>query len=59
MNMQQIKELANARGLKIGKMKKGEIIRAIQADEGNPPCFATGKAAECGQHNCLWREDCE
>lgn len=59
MNMQQIKELANSRGLKAGKMKKGEMIRAIQTDEGNHPCFATGKAAECGQLNCLWREDCE
>lgn len=59
MNVQQIKEIANSRGLKTGKMKKGEIVRAIQADEGNCPCFDIGKAAECGQLNCLWREDCE
>ena len=59
MNVQQIKEIAGSRGLKTGKMKKDEIIRAIQADEGNYPCFDTGKATECGQVNCLWREDCE
>lgn len=59
MKLQQIKEIANSRGLQTGKMKKSEIVRAIQADEGNEPCFDTGKAAECGQLNCLWREDCE
>ena len=59
MKLQKIKEIANSRGLKTVKMKKDEIIRGIQADEGNCPCFNTGMAAECGQLNCLWREDCE
>lgn len=59
MKLDQVKEIATSRGLKAGKMKKAEIIRAIQSDEGNEPCFDTGKSAECGQLNCLWREDCE
>ncbi len=59
MKLQQIKEIAISRGLQTRKMKKSEIVRAIQADEGNEPCFDTGKAAECGQLNCLWREGCE
>lgn len=57
MNLQEIKEIARQRGLKAGKMKKGEIIRATQEAEGNSACFDTGKAAECGQEKCLWREE--
>jgi len=59
MKLQEIREIAKSRNLQTGKMKKSEIVRAIQADEGNIPCFDTGKAAECGQSDCLWREDCE
>jgi hypothetical protein len=58
MNLQETKEIARQRGLKAGKMKKGEIIRAMQEAEGNPTCFDNGKAAACGQGKCLWREDC-
>lgn len=59
MKIEQIREIAKQRGVKTGKMKKGEIIRAIQEAEGNPTCFDTGKAAECGEMSCLWREDCK
>lgn len=41
MKIEQIKEIAKKRGVKTGKMKKGEIIRAIQEAEGNPACFDT------------------
>jgi len=58
MNLQEIKKIAKQRGLSTGKMRKAEIIRAIQEAEGNSACFDTGKAAECGQEKCLWREDC-
>lgn len=59
MRMEEIKEIARQRGVKTGKMKKGEVIRAIQEAEGNPTCFDTGNAAECAQDDCLWREDCK
>ena len=59
MKVEQIRAIAAGMGIKTGKMKKGEIIRAIQEAEGNPQCFDTGKAAECGQANCLWRKDCK
>lgn len=59
MRIEEIKEIARIRGVKTGKMKKADIIRAIQQLEGNPACFDTGKATECGQDNCLWREDCK
>jgi len=58
MKLQEIKEIAKHRGLETGKMKKEEIIRAMQEAEGNSACFHSGKAAECGQLDCLWRDDC-
>lgn len=59
MNAEEVRGIARQRGVRTVKMKKGEVIRAIQEAEGNPKCFDTGKAAECGQVNCLWREDCK
>lgn len=59
MKIEEIRGIAKQRDVKTGKMKKGEIIRAMQNAEGNPACFDTGKAAECGQADCLWREDCK
>lgn len=57
MKEKDIREIARKIGVKTGKMKKPELIRAIQRAEGNIPCYATG-AHECDQINCLWREDC-
>ena len=59
MNMEQIKEVAKDRGVKPGKLKKVELIRAIQAAEGNPQCFDTVQIERCGELGCLWREDCK
>ena len=58
MKLQEIKAFAKAKGVKAGNMKKAELVRSIQKAEGNVECFGTGKAKECGQMNCLWREDC-
>ncbi|ABB32788.1 hypothetical protein GeomeDRAFT_2085 [Geobacter metallireducens RCH3] len=59
MKMQEIKEIAKQRGVKAGTLKKAELIKAIQRMEGNSDCYAEGKAANCGQDQCLWREDCD
>jgi len=59
MTLQEIKEVAKQRGLAVGKMKKGEIVRAIQEAEGNATCFDTGKSEECGQSDCLWLRACQ
>jgi len=59
MKIEEIRGIAKKRDVKTGKMKKGEIIRAIQMAEQNPMCFDTAHAAECGQANCLWLEDCK
>lgn len=59
MKIVEVRELAAQRGLKTDKLKKTGIIRAIQAAEENTACFDTGKAAECAQDDCLWRDDCK
>lgn len=57
MKMTDIKAKAKDLDLRPGKMKKEELIRAIQEKEGNFPCF--GSALEhCSQAGCCWREDC-
>lgn len=58
MIMQEIRELAKVRGIKPGKLTKPGLIRTIQLEEGNFPCFATAISGECDQTGCLWREDC-
>lgn len=59
MKLDEIKEIARQHNIKAGKMKKAELVRAIQAAENNEACFDTGKAAACGQDDCLWRADCQ
>jgi len=58
MNMQQIREIAKEHGVKPGSLKKIELVQAVQAAEGNEACFGTGKTAQCEQHDCLWKVDC-
>jgi hypothetical protein len=59
MKLEEIKKIAQQHNIKVGKMKKAELIRAIQQAENNEACFETGQAAACGQKHCMWREDCE
>jgi hypothetical protein len=40
-------------------MKKAELVRAVQQAENNVECFETGTANNCGENDCLWREDCQ
>jgi hypothetical protein len=58
MNMNEIKQIARDRGLQPGRLKKIDLIRAIQKDEGNESCFRTDRADGCDQDQCLWRADC-
>lgn len=58
VKLEEIKEIAQQRGIKAGKMKKSELVRAIQSAEGNEPCFEAGKAASCDQAGCSWRVIC-
>ncbi|WP_321371185.1 SAP domain-containing protein [uncultured Desulfuromusa sp.] len=58
MNMTEVKAVAKDRGVKPGKMKKEVLIRRIQEIEGNPQCFNTSFSEQCGQIECIWRNDC-
>ena len=58
MKLDEIKEIAKQHNIKVGKMKKADLVRAIQQAEINDVCFETGQAGTCGQAACLWREDC-
>ncbi len=58
MKLDEIKEIAKRHDIKVSKMKKVDLVTAIQQAENNEVCFETGKADSCGQDSCLWREDC-
>jgi hypothetical protein len=58
MKMQAVKEIAMQKGLQPTKMKKTELIRTIQKQEGNSDCFASAYSRQCSQDDCLWRDDC-
>lgn len=57
MNMTDVRKKATSLTIKPGTMKKTALIRAIQAKEGNAPCFQTN-IRSCDQKNCCWRADC-
>jgi hypothetical protein len=59
MKLDEIKEIAKQHNIKVGRMKKAELIRAIQQAEENVVCFESGVSSSCGQGECSWREDCE
>lgn len=52
-----IRKKAKALGIDGSKMKKDDLIIAIQKTEGNFPCFKTANG-NCDQIDCMWREEC-
>jgi len=57
MKLNEIKEKARTLGINPGKMKKVELIHAIQQAEGNTPCFGTSNG-QCVYTNCCFIDDC-
>ncbi len=58
MTHSKIVSIARSMGISnASKLKNAELIRSIQAKEGNYTCFGTGKV-DCDQHECCWRENC-
>jgi len=58
MTRKEILEIAARRGMKgVSRLRKADLVRAIQEHEGNYPCFGTAEGY-CDQTDCLWREDC-
>lgn len=58
MKVSEIKSIAKHKGLVPGKMKKLDLIRAIQRQEGSFDCFATAYDQQCDQQACTWQDDC-
>lgn len=59
MNLIQIRKYAGEKGVEPGKMTKPELIRAIQAAEGNPTCYGSERKYCCPETQCLWGNDCK
>ena len=58
MQFQEIRKMAKAMDINTYRMKKVDMIRAIQNAEQNIPCFGTPRIDDCGESTCLWRQDC-
>jgi hypothetical protein len=59
LTLNTIRKQARYLGATVDKnATKTDLIRAIQAAEGNYSCFATPLVTSCGQENCCWRGDC-
>ncbi len=57
MIMKDIRKKANVLGIKPRKMKKIELVRTIQKNEGNPDCY--GKSGGyCPRTDCCFFGDC-
>lgn len=59
MTFEKIRNIARELGVKVVGVKKADIVKAIQLREGNEPCFASGRSADCGQPHCLWVKICD
>lgn len=58
MIVKEIRKMAKEMGINGAKMLKVDLIRAIQLQEGNRPCFQSG-VTDCTQTGCCWWVDCQ
>jgi hypothetical protein len=57
MTMTDIKGRAKLLGIEPKKMKKAELVHAIQIAEGCTPCYGRSNG-DCPWTECCWRGDC-
>jgi hypothetical protein len=57
MGMPEIRTKAQGIGIIPGKMKKADLIHAIQVAEGCQPCFGRS-GGQCPHTNCCFMSDC-
>ena len=58
MKFQEIQKMAKGMGINTFRMKKTDIIHAIQREENNIDCYGTDRGEHCEEETCLWRSDC-
>jgi len=58
MNFNAIRKMATTMNINTYRMKKIDIIRAIQRAENNIECYGTQRVNNCHEDACLWRDDC-
>ncbi len=59
MKMPQVRARAREMGIPAGRKRKEDLVREIQAREGNRDCYNRGQGRTCGQDACAWRDDCK
>lgn len=59
MQFNTIRQMAKSFNINTYRMKKPDIIRAIQRAENNIACFGTTRVEFCSEETCLWRSDCK
>lgn len=57
MNMNEVRDKAKGIGVIPGKMKKADLIRAIQEAEGYSRCFGYSDG-QCAYVDCCFMGDC-
>jgi len=57
MKIVEAQKMAKELGINIQSLKKADLIRKIQTQEGNTPCFQVN-TDPCDQMDCCWRRDC-
>ncbi len=59
MKLEEVRQRAANIGLQgINRIKKADLVRAIQQREGNQSCFGASWREECRELDCCWRDDC-
>lgn len=58
MKIDEIDKTVRQHTIKTGNTRWCELERVIQESDGNQQCFYCNFSLECGQKECIWREDC-
>ncbi len=58
MKFNDIRKIAKSMDINTYRMKKVDVIRAIQNRENNIECYGTDRVRSCNELSCSWRDDC-
>ena len=58
INFNEIRKMAKGMSISTYRMKKTDMIRAIQRAENNIEYYGTQRVKNCREDGCLWRNEC-